>query len=35
MSARFAVTHASPIIAEFPKKMSENDSPTIARMPHR
>ncbi len=34
-SSGAAVTHGRPIIAELPKKMSENDSPTIAWMPQR
>ena len=35
MSAGDAVTHGMPIIAELPKKISANDSPTIAWMPQR
>ena len=34
-SAPEAVTHGMPIIAELPKKISANDSPTIASMPQR
>ena len=34
-SAGLALTHGRPIITELPKKMSENDSPMMARIPHR
>ena len=30
-----AVTHGMPSATELPKKISENDSPTTARMPQR
>ena len=35
MSSCAAVRHGSPSATELPKKISENDSPTIARMPQR